>query len=301
MMTLKNRYSHSLAHNSVSLVLGIGLFAASAAASATTVTVGGANFSEQSILANIYASALRKDGFDVQTRLNLGNRQIISKALENGDVDVVPEYLGSLLSFYDDKTTATTETAIVEALHQKLPQDLQLLEPSTAGSTTAWAVTRKTADKYGLATLSDLAPVSAKLTLGGPPEVTTAALGLPGLKAVYGIDFKTVKSLDMGGPLSRLALNSGAIDVATVVSTQGILAKEDWVVLQDDRHQQPLQNITPLIRKSVLTPEISKALNSLSAQLNSDELKKLNLQVDIDHKDPAKVAEQWVAEHVVAH
>jgi len=282
---------------SASLLLGLGLLVGSTFASAQSITIGGANFSEQTILANIYASALKNQGIEVKTRLNLGNRQIIAKALENGDVDVVPEYIGSLLSFYDSKTALTSQEQIVSALKQKLPADLQLLEPSSVGSITAWAVTRTTAEKYNLHTLSDLAPVSGELTLGGPPEVATSALGLPGLKAVYGINFKSVKSLDMGGPLSRLALNSGAIDVATVVSTQGILAKEPWVVLEDDKHQQPLQNITPLGRKALLTPEVTQVLNDVSAKLTDADLKQLNRLVDIDHKDPAKVAAQWVAEN----
>ncbi|WP_338473479.1 ABC transporter substrate-binding protein [Pseudomonas sp. MS646] len=280
-----------------SLLLGLCALLGSLFASAQSITVGGANFSEQTILANIYASALKNQGIDVKTRLNLGNRQIIAKALENGDVDVVPEYIGSLLSFYDSKTALTSQTQIVSALQQKLPAGLQLLESSSTGSITAWAVTQKTAQKYNLRTLSDLAPVSGELTVGGPPEVATSALGLPGLKAVYGINFKSVKSLDMGGPLSRLALNSGAIDVATVVSTQGILAKEPWVVLEDDKHQQPLQNITPLGRRALLTPDVTRALNEVSAKLTDDDLKQLNRLVDIDHKDPAKVAAQWVAEH----
>lgn len=297
---MKNKYRlKARSPLSGSLLLGLGLLVGSTFASAQSITIGGANFSEQTILVNIYASALKNEGIDVKTRLNLGNRQIIAKALENGDVDVVPEYIGSLLSFYDDKTALTSQKEIVSALQQKLPAGLQLLEPSSAGSITAWAVTKKTAEKYNLHTLSDLAPVSGDLTLGGPPEVATSTLGLPGLKAVYGIKFKSVKSLDMGGPLSRLALNSGAIDVATVVSTQGILAKEPWVVLEDDKHQQPLQNITPLGRKALLTPDVTKVLNEVSAKLTDDDLKQLNRLVDIDHKDPAKVAAQWVAENTI--
>jgi osmoprotectant transport system substrate-binding protein len=282
------------------LMLGLGSCLTGAGASAASIIVGGANFSEQSVLANIYASALRKEGIEASTRLNLGNRQIISNALENGDVDVVPEYLGSLLSFYDSKSALTDKPAILGELSTKLPKDLELLDSSSAGSITAWAVTKKTADKYNLSTLSDLAKTSDQFVLGGPPEVATSALGAPGLKAVYGINFKSIKSLDMGGPLSRLALNSGAVDVTTVVSTQGILAKEGWVVLKDDKHQQPLQNITPLIRKTVVTPGITKVLNNVSAALNDDELKELNRQVEVDHKDPAKVADQWVAEHIRA-
>ncbi|MFJ5296590.1 ABC transporter substrate-binding protein [Pseudomonas sp. NPDC088368] len=282
----------------LAVFVGIGLFAASHLASAAAITVGGANFSEQSVLANIYASALRKAGIETQTRLNLGNRQVIAAALKSGDVDVVPEYIGSLLAFYDNKAALTDQQAITQALKAKLPDSLELLDSSSAGSATAWAVTHKTAEKYHLKTLSDLAPVSSQLVLGGPPEVKTSALGVPGLKAVYGIDFKSIKSLDMGGPLSRLALNSGTIDVVTVVSTQGILATEPWVVLDDDKNQQPVQNITPVIRKSVLTPQITQTLDKVSAALTTKELTELNRLVDIDHKDPAKVADEWVSKHV---
>lgn len=282
------------------VVFGLGALLLGMPVNAAGITVGGANFSEQTVLAHLYASALRRDGIEVNTRLNLGNRQIISQALETGDVDVVPEYLGALLSFYDSKSALTDPKAILSQLNAKLPKGLELLESSSAGSITAWAVTQKTAQQYDLSTLSDLARVSDHLVLGGPPEVATSALGAPGLKKVYGISFKSIKTLDVGGPLSRLALNSGAIDVATVVSTQGILAKEGWVVLKDDKRQQPLQSITPLIRQSVVTPKITQVLNKVSAALNDDELKELNRQVEVDHKDPAKVADQWVSEHVAS-
>lgn len=146
--------------------------------------------------------------------------------------------------------------------------------------------------------LSDLQPIAHQLTIGGPPELAVRALGLPGLKRVYGLEFKAVKSLDMGGPLTRLALNSGKIDVATVISTQGNLAKEDWVVLDDDKHEQPSQNVVPLVRKASLTPTVSKVLNDVSGKLNNATLIELNQQVDLQHKDPAAVAEAWVNDHL---
>lgn len=168
------------------------------------------------------------------------------------------------------------------------------MNPAPATSITAWAVRAETAEKYHLRTLSDLKPVAPQLVIGGPPELAVRALGLPGLKRVYGLEFKAVKSLDMGGPLTRLALNSGKIDVATVVSTQGNLAKEKWVVLEDDKHEQPSQNVVPLVRKASLTPEISAVLNEVSGKLDNATLIALNQQVDLQHKDPAAVAEQWV-------
>lgn len=279
-------------------VFTAGLLSLSFNALAQDVTIGGANFTESSILANIYASALKKNDIAVKTRLNLGNREIIIPALQSGEIDIVPEYLGALLNYYDGKTLATSQSDVSAELAKALPADFTLLTPSPASSITAWAVRAETAKKYHLSKLSDLQPVAHQLTIGGTPEFPVRALGLPGLKRVYGLEFKAVKSLDMGGPLTRLALNSGKIDVATVVSTQGNLAKEDWVVLEDDKHEQPSQNVVPLVRKASLTPKISEVLNEVSGKLNNAALIELNQQVDLQHKDPAAVAEQWVKTHL---
>ncbi|VDR26572.1 Choline-binding protein precursor [Raoultella terrigena] len=279
-------------------LLAVGLLGLSFSSLAESVTIGGANFTESSILANIYASALKKNNIEVSTRLNLGNREIIIPALKSGEIDIVPEYLGALLNYYDGKTLATSQSDVSAELAKVLPADFTLLAPSPATSITAWAVRADTAKKYGLSKLSDLQPIAHELTIGGPPELAVRALGLPGLKRVYGLEFKAVKSLDMGGPLTRLALNSGKIDVATVISTQGNLAKEDWVVLDDDKHEQPSQNVVPLVRKASLTPTVSKVLNDVSGKLNNATLIELNQQVDLQHKDPAAVAEAWVNGHL---
>lgn len=255
------------------------------AAHAETVTIGGANYSEQTILANIYASALKQQGIEVKTRLNLGNREIIIPALKTGELDVVPEYLGALLNYYHGGSKATTEQEVSAELQQALPADLALLKPSSAASITAWGVREETAKKYNLKTLSDLAKVAPELVVGGLPEVATRALGLPGLERVYGIKFKSFKSLDIGGPLSRLALNSGKIDVATLVSTQGDLLKEKWVVL---------------VHKGAVSPKFEEVLNNISAKLTTKDLIQLNKLVDVDHKDPAKVADHWVKEKLAA-
>lgn len=279
-------------------LLAVGLLGLSFSSLAESVTIGGANFTESSILANIYASALKKNNIEVSTRLNLGNREIIIPALKSGEIDIVPEYLGALLNYYDGKTLATSQSDVSAELAKVLPADFTLLTPSPATSITAWAVRADMAKKYGLSKLSDLQPIAHQLTIGGPPELAVRALGLPGLKRVYGLEFKAVKSLDMGGPLTRLALNSGKIDVATVISTQGNLAKEDWVVLDDDKHEQPSQNVVPLVRKASLTPTVSKVLNDISGKLNNATLIELNQQVDLQHKDPAAVAEAWVNDHL---
>jgi len=281
-------------------LLALSLVGAGFAAQAETVTIGGANYSEQTILANIYASALRQEGIDVKTRLNLGNREIIIPALQSGELDVVPEYIGALLNYYHGGSESTTQKQVTDELVGALPEDLVLLKTSPGGSITAWAVREETAKKYNLKTLSDLAKVAPELVVGGPPEVAVRALGLPGLERVYGIKFKSFKSLDIGGPLSRLALNSGKIDVATIVSTQGDLAKEKWVVLEDDKNEQPAQNVVPLIHKGAISAKAEQALNNISAKITTQDIINLNKEVDVDRKDPAKVADQWVKEKLAA-
>nr|WP_259049019.1 ABC transporter substrate-binding protein [Klebsiella sp. BIGb0407] len=281
-------------------LLALSLAGASFAAQAETVTIGGANYSEQTVLANIYASALRQQGIDVKTRLNLGNREIIIPALQSGELDVVPEYIGALLNYYHGGSESTTQKQVTDELVGALPEDLVLLETSPGGSITAWAVREETAKKYNLKTLSDLAKVAPELVVGGPPEVAVRALGLPGLERVYGIKFKAFKSLDIGGPLSRLALNSGKIDVATIVSTQGDLVKEKWVVLEDDKNEQPAQNVVPLIHKGAISPKSEQILNNISAKITTQDIINLNKEVDVDRKDPAKVADQWVKEKLAA-
>src|SRR4029450_5298699 len=201
----------------------------------SSVTVGSTNFSEQLILAEMYAAVLKKAGVNVDTRLNLGAREVVFPALEKGDIDLLPEYNGSVLAFLDPKATQTTSEEVNTALAPKLDaKGLVALEQSPAEDKDGWAVTKETADKYGLAKISDLKGKASQLVVGGPPELKTRPAGLPGLKSVYGIeDFKEFKALDAGGPLTTSALNKGDIDVGRGVTTQGAIAENGWVVLEE--------------------------------------------------------------------
>ncbi|HXQ56416.1 MAG TPA: ABC transporter substrate-binding protein, partial [Actinomycetes bacterium] len=180
----------------------------------STVTVGSTNFSEQLILAEMYAAVLKKAGVKVDTRLNLGAREVVFPALVKGDIDLLPEYNGSVLAFLDPKATQTTSQEVNTALTPLLDaKGLVALEQSPAEDKDGWAVTKETAAKYGLAKISDLKGKAHMLVVGGPPELKTRPAGLPGLKKLYGIeDFKEFKPLDAGGPLTTSALNKGDID-----------------------------------------------------------------------------------------
>jgi osmoprotectant transport system substrate-binding protein len=264
----------------------------------STVIVGSTNFSEQLILAEMYAAVLKKAGVKVDTRLNLGAREVVFPALVKGDIDLLPEYNGSVLAFLDPKATQTTSQEVNTALTPLLDaKGLVALEQSPAEDKDGWAVTKETAAKYGLAKISDLKGKAHLLVVGGPPELKTRPAGLPGLKKVYGIeDFKEFKALDAGGPLTTSALNKGDIDVGRVFTTQGAIAQYGWVVLQEDKPLEPAQNIVPIGRKDAMTDQVKQALDAISAKITTEELIKLNKLVDVDKQDPEKVANDWLTQ-----
>jgi osmoprotectant transport system substrate-binding protein len=264
----------------------------------STLTIGSTNFSEQLILAEMYAAVLTKAGVKVDTRLNLGAREVVFPALEKGDIDLLPEYNGSVLSFLDKNATQTTSQQVNQALAPLLDsKGLVALDQSPAEDKDGWAVTKETADKYGLAKISDLKGKASQLVVGGPPELKTRPAGLPGLKKVYGIeDFKQFKALDAGGPLTTSALNKGDIDVGRVFTTQGAIAEFGWVVLAEDKPLEPAQNIVPIGRKDAMTDQVKQALDAISAKITTEELTKLNKLVDVDKQDPEKVANDWLTQ-----
>ena len=263
-----------------------------------SVTVGSTNFSEQLILAQMYAAVLEKAGVDVTVRPNLGNREVVFPALEKGEIDLLPEYNGSVLSFLKTDATETTADEVNTALTPLLDgKSLVALEQSPAEDKDGLAVTKETADQYGLAKVSDLKGKAGQLVIGGPPELETRPAGIPGLKKVYGIeDFKEFKALDAGGPLTTSALNKGDIDVGRVFTTQGAISEFGWVLLEEDKPLQPAQNIVPIGRKDAMTEQVTSTLNALAPKITTEELTKLNKLVDVDKQDPEKVASDWLTQ-----
>lgn len=278
------------------LTAAFGTLMTLSAATAAPVVVGSTNFAEQLILANIYAEVLEDRGVAVEKRLNLGSREIVYPSLVNGEIDILPEYTGALLAHVHEgeELPAIKEKAVERELRKVLPDSLVLLEPSKAQDKDTLVVRPETAEKYGLKTFSDLAPVAGELIVGGPPEMKTRRVGLPGMKDVYGVEFKEFRSLDAGGPVTTGALENGSIDVARMFTTQGVIDARGWVVLEDDKELNPAQNLVPVVRKEVLTDTIRDALNAVSAKLTTDGLQRLNRQVGVDKRDPADVAAEWV-------
>lgn len=269
------------------------------------VTVASFNFGESQILANIYADVLTKAGYQATVK-SLTNREVVEPALEKGQVNIVPEYLSTLTEFLNSKVNgasapplASSDMVKTLAALQKIanPLGITALTPSPATDENAYAVTQEFATANNLNTLSDLATYSQThaITLGGPPECATRPFCEPGLKKTYGMKFAGFTSLDSGGPLTKQALSQGKIQVGLVFSSDGGINALKLKVLTDDKGLQNADNIVPVIQTSLMSADITKLLDAVSAAMTTTELVNLNKSVDIDRADPAQVASDWLA------
>jgi osmoprotectant transport system substrate-binding protein len=265
-------------------------------ASGGTVKIGSANFPESSLLAEIYAGALEAKGVTVEKTLNIGNREAYYKALQDGSIDLIPEYSGALLSFVDKEATAVSAADVYAALPGVLSADgLEVLEPSEAQDNDSLVVTQETATQYNLKTIADLAPVAGELVLGAAPEFETRADGIPGLQKNYGVTFKTFTALDAGGTLSLNALKGGQVDVTDLFTTDPSIAANGFVTLEDPKNNFRAQQILPLVRSS-LAGETADALNAVSAKLTTENLTELLVRV-YSNEAADVVAKDWLTQN----
>jgi osmoprotectant transport system substrate-binding protein len=258
-----------------------------------TITVGSGNFTESILLGEMYAQVLESKGLDVTRKLNIGNRETYIGAIEDCSIDLLPEYTGSLLLFYDPKSTATDPDEVYSDLKAAIPDGLEVLDKSPAADNDVLVVTQETADTYNLHSLDDLAGISDSLTVGAAPEFKDRTTGLVGLKDLYGVDLP-FKPLDAGGPLTLKALQNGDIQIGEFFSTQPVIGDEGFVILDDPEHLSPAENIVPYIGKDANTDEITSTLNDLSAGLTSEDLMDMIRKVDVDKQSVGDVAKEYL-------
>ena len=268
--------------------------AGASSAAGGAVTVGSANFPENVLLAEIYAGALQAKGVQVSKKLNIGSREAYIPGLKDGSIDLIPEYTGNLLSYFDKKSTVSSSQDVYAALPKALPATLKVLDQSQAEDKDAIVVTKATADKYKLTSIADLAPVAKDLVVGAPPEFQTRVDGIPGLRDKYGITFKEFKKLDAGGPLTVSALKNGQIQAADIFTTDPSITTNGWIALQDPKSLYTAQNVVPLVNASKASDTVTGALNAVSAKLDTKTLTDLVAKVVTDKQDPAAVASQWL-------
>lgn len=274
------------------------------------ITVGSAGFYESALVAEIYAQALEAQGFTVNRQLEIGARDVQFAAFQSGEINLMPEYIGSMVRFLAENQeldgeatadTAETLTALNEQLAQLDPASVAF-EASPGTDADGFVVRQETADELGLATMSDLAEVAGDLTWGLPPECADNPSCGPGLNEVYGIDISTldVKNFEACTTPMAEALNASEIDVAEVCTTQPDIERFNFVLLEDDGGLAPAQNIAP-----VLTQELADAggatledtLNAVSELLTTEELTSLGVIVAVDQTSFADAAAQWLTDN----
>ncbi len=282
----------------LALLAGLSTTVASSAQAADFI-VGSKSFTEQYILAEIYASALEQAGIPVERKINLGGTLIAQGALVKGDIDMYPEYTGTALSAVvkgemssdPDKVYQTVKNVYAEKYH------LTWLAPAKLNNGYALLVSKKTAEKYHLRTLSDLAKAAPELTIGAGAEFGDRQDGLKGLEQVYGIKFKSFRQFAKVG-LRYDALAAGQIDVANGFATDWQIADRQYVSLTDDKHLFPPYFVAPVVREQTLQayPNAEAVLNNVSQLLDNDTMQKLNAAVEKDKEEPADVAAAFLRE-----
>jgi osmoprotectant transport system substrate-binding protein len=259
------------------------------------VGVSGA-FAENQLVAEMYALVLERAGYTVERDTDIRSRESSQAALESGQIDVKPEYLSSLLLFVDPSAEASNDPADVAAKVQAAlaPKGVQVLTPSPAQDTNVFVANAQTAERYGLTTMSSLAPVAGELTVGAPPECPQRPFCLTGLRDVYGITFYDFEPLDAGGPETVTALRSDEIQIGLLFSTDPSIQVNGFVPLVDDRQLQNAENITPVIRTDALDARVRSALDDVSAALTTDKVTTLVGEVTVNGEGVTDVARAFL-------
>lgn len=266
-----------------------------------SIIVGSGDFPESKILAEIYAQSLEANGFNVSRQLGIGSRETYIPALKDHSIDLVPEYTGNLLLYFDPEATVTTSDAVELALLRALDGDLSILTPSPASDTDTVTVTEETASRWNLKTIADLAPYSAEVKFAAPSEFQTRPVGLPGLKQNYGLDVSPsnfVAISDGGGPATVRALVDGTVTAANIFSTSPAIPQNNLVVLADPKNNFLAGNVVPLVNSQKKSDQLKTVLDAVSAKLTTPGLTQLNAEASGNAGvDPDEAARKWVQDN----
>ena len=266
-----------------------------------TVKVGSADFTESKIIAEIYAQALEANGFTVGRQFGIGSRETYIPAVQDHSIDLIPEYTGNLLQYFDPESPATTPDEVLLALFKALPGDLSILYPSPAEDKDTLAVSEETARQWNLTSIADLAARSPEVKVGGPSEFQTRQTGLVGLKAKYGLDIAPANFIaisDGGGPATVAALTDGTVTAANIFSTSPAIEQSNLVVLEDPENVFLAANVVPLVASQKMSDELKTVLDAVSAKLTTEALIELNTSVEGNRGvDPDEAAQKWVADN----
>jgi osmoprotectant transport system substrate-binding protein len=266
------------------------------AASDRTVTIGSKNFTEAVVLGELYRQALEGKGYTVELKSSIGSTEIIDKALRSGQIDLYPEYTGTMLTvvFGEDEPQESAESTYDRAKELYEEDGFTLFEMTPFSDSDALAVTKETADREGLAEIGDLAKLDG-FKLGGQPEFETRLQGLPGVKEKYGLE--NVEFTPFTGISPYEALDQGTVDVAAIFSTDPPLASGKYLVLEDTEANFGFQNVAPVVRQDLadeLGGDFEDAINAVSEKLTDEAIIAMNSAVAIDKRPAPEVAREFL-------
>jgi osmoprotectant transport system substrate-binding protein len=255
-----------------------------------TIVVGSQAYYSNEIIAEIYAQALTEAGFDVETQLNIGQRDAYMPEVESGDIDVFPEYTGSLLEYLsEDEVDVTSPDDVYAALQDVLPESLTALDFAEASDQDTYTVLKSFADENGLVTIGDLSKVTTPVTIGAAPEFEQRPYSPAAAKEVYGVDL----GFSATGPSTLESLLAGEIQVADIYTADPAFETEDIVALEDPENLIISSNVVPIV-SSDIADEVSDVLNAVSEKLTAEELVSLNVKSTVDQQSSKDIAAAWL-------
>lgn len=268
--------------------------AATRATTKGTLVVGSQQYYSNEIIAELYAQALEGAGYTVTRQYQIGQREVYLPELEASKVDVMPEYSGNLLQYYDKETKVTDAASVTAALAKALPAGLRVLKAAEASDQDSYTVTKAFADEHGLKAISDLAKAPQPVKLAANSEFATRPYGPAGAKETYGVEIELVPVEDSGGPLTVRALKDGTVQVADLYTADPTIAKEGFVILDDPQGLILPQNVTPLVSQKV-DADAAAAIEAVNAKLSVAELQALNARSVDEQARSASIAQDWLA------
>jgi osmoprotectant transport system substrate-binding protein len=270
-----------------------------------SIVVGSADFPESKVVAEIYAQALQTNGFNVGRRLGIGSREAYIPALKDHSIDLVPEYIGNLLLYFEPAATVTMLDAVELELYKRLPGDLSILTPSPAADTDTVTVTSATATNWDLKTIADLAAHSPEVKFAAPSDFQARVSGLVGLRQRYGLNIAPgnfIAISDDGGAVTVRALLDGTVNAANIFSTSPAIMQNHLVVLEDPEHNFLAGNIVPLVNSQKKSDRLKNVLDAVSARMTTRGLAELNTSVSGNSGiDPDQAARNWLRDNSFDH
>jgi osmoprotectant transport system substrate-binding protein len=280
---------------------GEGAIVANPANGKVSLTIGSKNFPEQEILGEIYAQALKAAGYKVKSDLNLGSETVAHKAVQSGAISGYPEYASTALtSFFGlepEEVPSDANEAWEKANEEFEREGLVAFEPTPFASANAVGTLKKTAEKYGLKTISDLEGVSEKLSLYGSPECRQRIDCLAGLEKLYGLKFKSFHPVDIS--LRYTVLEKGQADLSILFTTDPQLSaeKDKFVILEDDKHVFPAGNVIFVTTPKVVAkagPDYEKTIVQVQKGLTLPVVQELDARVELEKQTPKEAAAAYL-------